>query len=61
MTPFWKTVHLLCVGVNLAGLLMFAWGYSVTSAPGWLWFMLWCALNGGLSSYALRTRRGVVA
>ena len=60
MTPFWQTVHWLSVGVNLAGLGIFGWAYSVMGSPGWLWFMAWCALNGGLSTYALR-KPGIAA
>lgn len=60
MTPF-KVACYLAIGGNLAGLFLFAWGYTVMQAPAWLYSALWCVLNGSVATLALRKGKGVAA
>jgi hypothetical protein len=53
MTRTERNLHRFSLGVQLGGLAMFAWAYSLAPSGLWVFFMVWNCLYGALSLRAL--------
>lgn len=54
-----RRLHWFAVGFHLAGLVLFAWLYSLSGEPLYGLFAGWCCVFGALSLKAVREMRGV--
>lgn len=64
MTNSSVALHLLAVGINLAGLVLFAWAYSATGSGVFAALCGYYIFQGACSTHAVlmaRRRRGIQA